>query len=144
MENEFENFNIDEEYHDEEVYAASFTKDGYFNNQNVGRDIFQLKINIIPKGQVPLEKLFDNNDVARSPKITVNEGDVEYCNIGAHEDPNITKSSRTLSLEVKEKYIKVIKKFPNVFSWSYDDLKFYDTSIIQHVIPIKEDHKPFK
>jgi hypothetical protein len=54
-----------------------FTKDGYFENHIVGRDIVQLKSNIIPKGLVAFEKLFDNNDVARSPKITINEGDVE-------------------------------------------------------------------
>jgi hypothetical protein len=82
MENEFENLNIDEEYCDEEVDAVAFTKDEYFDNQIAGRDIVQLKRNIIPKGLVPLEKLFDNNDVARNPKITVNEGDVEDCNIG--------------------------------------------------------------
>jgi len=37
----------------------------------------QLKNSIIPKGPVPLEKLFDNNDVARNPKITTDDGDVE-------------------------------------------------------------------
>jgi hypothetical protein len=144
MENEFENLNIDDEYCDDEVDATAFTKEGYFDNQIAGRDIVQLKRNIIPKGLVPLEKLFDNNDVARSPKITVNEGDVEDCNIGTSEDPKIIKLSRNLSPEVKERYVKLMKEFPDVFSWSYDDLKVYDTSIIQHVIPIKEDHKPFK
>jgi hypothetical protein len=69
MENEFENMNIDEEYDDEEVDAAAFTKDGYFENQIAGRDIVQLKRNIIPKGLVPLEKLFDNNDVAEVQKL---------------------------------------------------------------------------
>ena len=36
-----------------------------------------------------------------------------------------------------------MKKFSDVFAWNYDDLKVYDTSIIQHTIPIKEDEKPF-
>ena len=31
-----------------------------------------------------------------------------------------------------------------MFAWSYEDLKSYDTNIIQHKIPIKEDQKPFK
>ena len=47
MENEFENLNIDEEYCDEEVDATVFTKNGYFDNHIVGRDIIQLKSNII-------------------------------------------------------------------------------------------------
>jgi hypothetical protein len=144
LENGFENLNIDEEYCDEKVDEVAFTKDGYFDNQIAGRDIVQRKSNIIPKGLVPLEKIFDNNDVARSPKIIVNERDVEDSNIGTREDLKIIKMSRTLSPEVKERYIKLIKEFPDVFSWSYENLKVYDTNIIQHVIPIKQDHKPFK
>ena len=37
-----------------------------------------------------------------------------------------------------------MKKYTDVFSWSYEDLKEYDTSIIHHTIPIKPDKKPFK
>jgi hypothetical protein len=37
-----------------------------------------------------------------------------------------------------------MKDFLDVFTWSYDDLKVYDTKLIQHVIPLKEDQKPFK
>jgi hypothetical protein len=37
-----------------------------------------------------------------------------------------------------------MKDFPYVFAWSYDDLKVYDTKVIQHVIPLKEDQRPFK
>jgi hypothetical protein len=37
-----------------------------------------------------------------------------------------------------------MKEVPDVFSWSYEDIKVYDTKVIQHVIPIKEDHKHFK
>ena len=90
----------------------------------------QLKSNVIPKGLVPLEKKFDKNDVARSPKITVDEEDVEDCNICTPEDLKIIKLSKKLSPEVKERYVKLMKEFPDVFSWRYDDLKVYDTSII--------------
>lgn len=37
-----------------------------------------------------------------------------------------------------------MKKYFDFFSWSYDDLKVYDTGIIQHTIPVKENEKPFK
>ena len=37
-----------------------------------------------------------------------------------------------------------MKEYSDVFSWSYNDLKAYDTSIIQHTIPIKKDDIPFK
>jgi len=31
-----------------------------------------------------------------------------------------------------------------MFAWSYDDLKTFDTQIIQHVIPMKPQSKPFQ
>jgi hypothetical protein len=141
MENEFENLNIDDEYCDDEVDAIAFTKEGYFDNHIAGRDIVQLKRNNIPKGLVPFKKIFDNNDVAGSRKITVNEVDVEDFNIGTLEDPKITKLSRTPSPEVKERYVKLMKEFPDVFSWRYDEMRVYDISIIQHVIPIRDFQK---
>ena len=37
-----------------------------------------------------------------------------------------------------------MKGYTGVFSWSYEDLKEYDTSIMQHTIPIKPGEKPFR
>ena len=37
-----------------------------------------------------------------------------------------------------------MKKYTDVFAWSYEYLKDYDTSIIQHIISIKHGEKPFK
>jgi hypothetical protein len=65
---------------------------------------------------MPLEILFDNNDVARSPNITINEGDVEDCNIGTLEDPKIVKLSRKLSPEFKKRCVKLMKQFPDVLA----------------------------
>jgi hypothetical protein len=93
---------------------------------------------------VPLENIFDNNDVARNPKITTNDEEIEDCNIGTQESPKIIKLTMTLSPEIKERYIKLMKNFPDVFSWSYEDLKVCDTTVIQHVMPIRDDQKPFK
>jgi hypothetical protein len=145
MSDEFANINIDDECCcDKDGSADARSDDDPFQNQIAGRDIVQLKNNIIPKGLVPLEKLFDENDVARNPKITANDEDVEDCNIGTQENPKIIKLSKTLSPEVKQDYIKLMKDFPDVFAWSYDDLKVYDTKVIQHVIPLKEDQRHFK
>ena len=38
----------------------------------------------------------------------------------------------------------MFKEFKDFFSWGYKDLKSYDTNIIQHKIPLKENQKPFK
>jgi hypothetical protein len=144
MEDEFENLNIDEEYCDEEEDAGVFSNDDYFKNQIVGKDIMQLKNNIIPKGLVPLEKFLTTMMWPRALKLLQVMKMLKIATSETQEDPKIIKLSKTLSPEVKQRYINLMKEFPDVFSWSYEDLKVYDTKVIQHVIPLKEGHKPFK
>jgi hypothetical protein len=36
----------------------------------------------------------------------------------------------------------LLKGFSDIFSWTYEDLKTYDTIIIEHKIPLKEETKP--
>ena len=109
-----------------------------------GKDIIQLKNNFVPRGLIPLEKCFYQNDVAKNPKVKPVENAVEDRNIGTEENPKIIKLSKKLPEKEKEEYVKLMKKYTDVFAWSYEDLKEYDTSIIQHTIPIKPGEKPFK
>ena len=37
-----------------------------------------------------------------------------------------------------------MKKYTDAFAWSYEDLKEYDPSIIQHTIPIRSGEKPYR
>ena len=70
--------------------------------------------------------------------------DIEECNIGFEEDPKMIKLSKSLPPNEKVKYIELLKEFQDVFSWNYEDLKSYYTSIIQHTIPLKENQNPFR
>ena len=54
------------------------------------------------------------------------------------------KLSKKLPTKEKEGYVNLMKKYTDVFAWSYDDLKEYETSIIQHTIPIKPRQNPFR
>jgi hypothetical protein len=99
-----------------------------YQNVIAGKEIIQLKNNCIPKGLVPLEELFDNNDVEKNPKVTPNEGEAEDCNIGTKKEPKFIKLSKNLTPENKERYLKLMKEFSDVFAWSYEDLKVYDTN----------------
>ena len=49
-----------------------------------------------------------------------------------------------MCVKEKEDYVNLMKRYTNVFAWGYEDLKEYDTSIIQHTIPIKPGEKPFR
>lgn len=76
---------------------------------------------------MPLERLFDNNDVSHQPKMEPNEGEIEDCNIGIEEEPKIIKISKNFSPTKKGEYVSMLKKSYDIFAWSYDDLKVYDT-----------------
>ena len=107
-------------------------------------EVIQLKDNFLPTCLAPLEDIFDSNDVPSKPKMQPLNAAIEECNIGTIDKPNIIKLSASLPPDQKPKYVDLFKEFQDVFARSYEDLKSYDTSVIQHTIPLKPDQKPFK
>ena len=103
-----------------------------------------MKNNSIPKGLIPLERVFDQKDVLKSPRIQGDDEEVESCNLGTVAMQKMIKLSNFLSVDMKQKYIEMMKRFIDVFAWSYANLKKYDPTIIQHTIPIKENERNFK
>jgi ribonuclease HI len=117
---------------------------GIFLNKIVDHHIVQLPNNHIPKGLVPLERLFDSNDVAVKGNRPKDNADTTECNIGTEKEPKFIKLSSSLSKEKRAKYTELLREFVDVFSWTYEDLKTYDTTFIEHKIPLKEEAKPFR
>jgi hypothetical protein len=72
------------------------------------------------KRLVPLERLFDRNDVAIKFKGSTKEVDVIECNLGIEEDPRYVKFSRSLSKEKRVEYVKILREFTDVFAWKYE------------------------
>ena len=82
----------------------------YLNNL-YGNKILHLEGKSIPRGLVPLENIFDPNDVAKEPQLVPSCEDVEDVNIGTKNHPKIIKISRTLSSKAKHKYISLMKEY---------------------------------
>jgi hypothetical protein len=66
-----------------------------FLNKISNHQIIQLPSNHILKGLVPLERLFDGNDVAVKGEVSNEDVDTTECNIGTQEEPKFVKLSRT-------------------------------------------------
>jgi hypothetical protein len=49
-----------------------------------------------------------------------------------------------LTKEKRVEYTELLREFVDVFAWTYEDLKTYDTSVIEHKIPLREEAKIFK
>jgi hypothetical protein len=77
-------------------------------------------------------------------KVSNEDADTTECNIGIQEEPRFVKLSRILTREQRVEYTELMREFVDVFAWSYEDLKTYETSFIEHKIPLKEEARPFR
>ena len=66
----------------------------------------------------------------------------ESVNLGTNEKLQNVNLGQGLSPEEKSAYIRLLWQYKNVFAWNYDELKTYNTSIIQHTIPMIDNEKP--
>ena len=101
-------------------------------------------MNYIPQGLVPLEELFDHNDVPFNPAKKEKDPTVQEQNIGIQSYPKFINMSTKLIADQRSKFCSLMKEFADIFAWEYSDLKNYDTNIIQHRIPLEKDTIPFK
>jgi len=87
---EFEDTNIDEEFDIEDIVHSSVNKLELheINEEKQETYFLQLKDNILPRGLVPLEYLFDFNDVAKKPKIEPTRVGVKEHNMGLNFNLN--------------------------------------------------------
>jgi hypothetical protein len=129
---EFSALHIDQDSASEEDSQADT-----FLNKIVDNHIVQLPRNHIPKGLVPLERLFENNDVALKGQISKDNTDTTECNIGTEKEPKLVKLLSSLTREHSAEYDGLSREFADVFAWTYEDLKTYDTTVIEHKIPLK-------
>ena len=137
---EFSNMEI----HTCEEEEAENTSEDKWEEKVAGHKFLQLKGSVIPWGLVPLERFFDRNNVPLQQNKVVEENQVEYLNLGTDADPKIVKLSKKVPEEYKELYQNLFQSYKDVFAWSYQDLKNFDISIMQHKTPLKGDAKPHK
>ena len=94
---EFSNSLIDQEQDDEIEYFECVTK-----NEIAGHKIIELKGNFIPKGLVPLERIFSKDDTPLKLVVQYLEENVMYCNIGTPEHPRMVKISKACDSRTEE------------------------------------------
>ena len=73
------------------------------------QNIVQFPSNYIPQGLVPLEELFDHNDIAFKPAKKELDTAIQEQNIGNQIHPKMINLSTGLIAEHKSEYCKLIK-----------------------------------
>jgi ribonuclease HI len=84
---------------DQDLVLEAKLDDGNFLSKIAKRDIVELPNKHIPKGLVPLERIFDRNYVALKEKILDDDVDTNQCNIGTENEPKFVKLSRSPTKE---------------------------------------------
>ena len=91
-------------------------------------------MNYIPQGLVPLEEIFDHNDVPFKPAKKEKDPTIQEQNIGIQSHQKSINLSTELTTDQRSKFCSLMKEFADIFAWEYSDLKTYDTSIIHYYI----------
>ena len=139
MVDEFYVTHIDEENQNDLVWIMQEGENiEKFKDRIANHKMLLLKNNQILKGLILLERLFDQNDIPLKYTLQPQLEEVEDCNVGSNENPKLVKLSKYLPTKLKSEYVEeLLKEYKDVFAWSYEDLKSYDTSIIEPKIPLK-------
>ena len=68
----------------------------------------------------------------------------EVINLGTEANTQNINLGSDCTHNEKSAFLKLFSEFKDIFAWSYNYLKTFDTQIIQHVIPMKSQSKPFQ
>jgi hypothetical protein len=64
-------------------------------------------------------------------------------NIGIENSPKYVNLGIDCMTKEIDQCTSLFKEYVDVFAWSYDDLKAYEKSIFQQIIPLREGTNPF-
>jgi hypothetical protein len=105
--------------------------------------------NKISKGLTPLESSFSSSNVGnkemhKEKELKREVGETISLNIITPDSPKNVKIGSQCTDEEKLKVTELLCEFQDVFAQSYEDLRGFDPTLIQHAIPIKEGIKPVR
>ena len=92
---------------------------------------------------IPLEKKLNKHDEYKRRRMELVD-EVSEVNIGSSVSPKMVRIGKNTSPKQGKVIEKLIRECKDVFTWTYDDMKTYDPSIIEHTIPPKERGKPYR
>ena len=88
-----------------------------------------------------MQDKFKGNPNFKTHSSTLNYKTV---NLGNEQNPQLINIGLTCSPKEERDLVKLCKELKDVFAWTYDDLKTFDSSIMQHNIPLNPDIKTYQ
>jgi hypothetical protein len=92
MVDEFSETHIDQENQNDPIWIMQEDEDPEnFQDKIANHQMLVLKNNQIPKGMIPLERLFDKDGIPLKSTLRPQSEEVDDCDIGTKEEHNIVK-----------------------------------------------------
>jgi hypothetical protein len=88
-----------------------------------------------------LQNKINSSASTSNPPITCQKQETRKINIGTDSSPKYVNLGVDCTIEEVDQYVALFKEYLDVFAWTYDDLKAYDKTIFQHIIPLREGAK---
>ena len=77
-----------------------------------------------------MEGIFNlNNKFKRPANVKTHNSSMQFelVNLGSEAEPKYVNSGKCYSPGERHKFVNLFKKYKEVFAWTYEDLKTYDT-----------------
>ena len=110
------------------------------------KSLFNLS-NIIPKSVINLEKFYDLQDKFKQNtncKTQISSLNYEPVNLGTQQNHRFINLGIDCSDEERRYFIKLWKLFKDIFAWTYNEIKTFETSIMHHNILMKLEVRPYQ
>ena len=69
---------------------------------------------------------------------------IKAVNLGTEKERKEVKIGTTLSPTTRKELIDLLQEYNDVFAWSYQDMPGFDTDIVVHRLPLREECAPIK
>ena len=103
--------------------------------------------NIIPKSVISMENFYDlqykfrQTINCKTQSSTLNHTPV---NLGIEHEPRFINLGIHCSHDERKSFIKLYREYKDFFDWTYDELRTFETTIMNHNIPMKPDVKLYQ
>ena len=65
-------------------------------------------------------------------------------NLGTNDEKIEVKIGSSLDLSTKKEIVDLLKKYVDIFAWSYQDMSGLSIEIVEHQLPMRPECKPIQ
>ena len=110
----------------------NFERTSYISETDLEKDIDELDL------PPEMQRLLAMEDKQILPHQEV----TELVNLGTNDEKKEVKIGSSLDPSTKKEIMDLLRKYEDIFAWSYQDMSGLSTEIVEHQLPMRLECKP--